>query len=127
MFYIFHSKRIWLPAMASLLVGYVFLAASPIDVLPGDTRDEVASRLKKRRGIEGQQHRDWARSDVRKALAGRAAELCHPIRRHRSLRIKRAELDRNRIPIHESGSNAWALHVLRGRGKNASGARLFAG
>ena len=70
-----------------------------------------------------QQHRDWARSDVRKALPGCAAELGHPIRRHRSLRIERAELDRNRIPIHESGRNAWALHVLRGRGKNASGER----
>ena len=37
--------------------------------------------------------------------------------------VERAELDRNRIPIHESGRNAWALHVLRGRGKNPNGER----
>src|SRR5260370_18064758 len=71
--------------------------------------------------IEGQQPRDWARGDVRKALVGCAAELGHPLRQDDRLTgIERAEHDRNRIPIHGGGSNAWALHVLRGRGKNAS-------
>src|SRR5260370_31900950 len=86
--------------------------------------DSVRSRsavVQKGPSIEGQQHRDWARGDVRKALVGCAAELGHPLRQDDRLTgIERAEHDRNRIPIHGGGSNAWALHVLRGRGKNAS-------
>src|SRR5262249_42436562 len=78
----------------------------------------------KRRRIERQQYRHRTRGDICKALAGRAVELCHQLRGDaRFWGLERAKLDGYRAPTDVGGSKARALHVLRGRGKDASGER----
>src|SRR4029079_15352416 len=75
-------------------------------------------------GVEGQQHRNRACRNVGEALAGGAIELGPRRRRvRRSARIDRRQLEDGRAPIDLRRRDAWALHLLPGRGIDARGER----